>query len=420
MSELGYTMMLLGAGQGAVLSVVLARREQNRLANRILAALVAGVALMLVLGFIDLRWGRRGYPHLLALGAPLPYLFAPLQWLYVVALTRPLRRLDARQLVHGLPFAAYTIFMALAFYSKSGAEKTALAQEVIAGGGPTSLFVMDAVQIVQALAYLGASFVVLRRYRRRIEQFYSDLHRIDLRWLTILVGAHTAVWSIVAAHFVLRVLEVDVRALDALRPAVAIGSALFIFVVGYISLWQRDLFQTARDAQCVEGRREGEEDAARSPRDAETERAPAVAEGRAAEPVAGEARSPGEKYQRNRLDDDEARELVRELETLMTDKQLYRDGSLTSQTLADALGVTPHLLSQVLNVHVGKSFYAFVNGYRVEALMAALEDPAERGRGVLELALDAGFNSKSTVNSVFKKLTGMTPTQFRASAAKAA
>jgi AraC-like DNA-binding protein len=379
MSELGYTMMLLGAGQGAILSVVLARREQNRLANRILAALVAGVALMLVLGFIDLRWGRRSHPHLLALGAPLPYLFAPLQWLYVVALTRPLRRLDARQLVHGVPFVAYTIFMTLAFYSKSGAEKTALAQEVLAGGGPTSVFVMDAVQIAQALAYLGASFAVLRRYRRRIEQFYSDLHRIDLRWLTILVGAHTAVWSIVAAHFVLRVLEVDVRALDALRPAVAIGSALFIFVVGYISLWQRDLFRTAR-----------------------------------------EARSPGEKYQRNRLDEAEARELVGELEKLMTDKELYRDGSLTSQTLADALGVTPHLLSQVLNVHVGKSFYSFVNGYRVEALMAALEDPAERGRGVLELALDAGFNSKSTVNSVFKKQTGMTPTQFRASAAKAA
>jgi len=378
MSHLGYTLMLLGAGQGAILGVVLARRQQNPLANRILAALVAAVAVMLVLWFLDFRWGQHGHPHLAALGAPLPFLFGPLQWLYVVALTRPMTRLEPRQLVHALPFAAYLIYMAQGFYFQSAEEKRALIEAVLAGEGPASAHFMDAVLVVQAISYLAACFVVLCRYRRRMEGYFSDLYRIDLRWLTILVVAHAAVWGIVLVHVLITALGMHVRGAEALRPAMAIGSALLVFVIGYISLWQRDLVQKVREA-----------------------------------PRAEEAEPRAAKYQRNRLDEAEAADLVRELEALMAKEELYRDGALTSQTLADALGITPHLLSQVLNVHIGKSFYAYVNSYRAEALKAALANPADRDRGILELALAAGFNSKSTVNSAFKKHTGLTPTQFR-------
>jgi AraC-like DNA-binding protein len=153
-----------------------------------------------------------------------------------------------------------------------------------------------------------------------------------------------------------------------------------VFATGYASLWQPALFEKAQAA-------------------------------RAAEP----ARRPLPKYQRNRIDDGEAAELARRLTALMTDRKPYRDGALTLQALADALGVTPHQLSQVLNLHLRKSFFTFVNSYRVEELAAALDDPAQGHRGVLELALEAGFNSKSTVNAFFKRHLGLTPTEFRRS-----
>jgi AraC-like DNA-binding protein len=65
---------------------------------------------------------------------------------------------------------------------------------------------------------------------------------------------------------------------------------------------------------------------------------------------------------------------------------------------------------------VGQSFFGYVNGRRADALMAALADPGKADRGVLDLAFDVGFSSKSTLNSVFKKHTGTTPTAFRARA----
>jgi AraC-like DNA-binding protein len=128
------------------------------------------------------------------------------------------------------------------------------------------------------------------------------------------------------------------------------------------------------------------------------------------------------KYQRNRLDEADAEELARKVIAQMKEGKLYRDGELTLQALADAVGATPHMLSQVLNLRLRKSFFVFVNSYRTEELMAALADPAQRERGVLELAIEAGFNSKSTINSFFKRYTGLTPSEFRLrrSAAKTA
>ena len=81
MQDLVSTLILLGIVQGAVLAAVLASRRANRLANRLLAALVACLALMMALGEIGRRWGFSGHPHLLGLGAPLPFLFGPLLYL---------------------------------------------------------------------------------------------------------------------------------------------------------------------------------------------------------------------------------------------------------------------------------------------------------------------------------------------------
>lgn len=357
-----------------MLGPVLWRRRANRLANRVLGTLVSLVSALMVLGEIGAVWGFSGHPHLLGLGASLPFAFGPLLYLYVVALTRPVERFDPRWLAHGLPLVAHAIFMTLAFYAKDGAAKVALARAADAGRVPLAFHAVGLLQVFQAFVYLGLSWRALERYGAKMRGFYGDLARIDLRWLRALVIVNGGVWSVVLVGAILRAVGSPTLPLGLL---VQVGSALAIFVTGYVSLWQPELAPKASAAEVV------------------------------VDP------QPPPKYQRNRVDEAEAQALVAKLEALMSEEHLYRNPALTLQTLADSLAIPPHTVSQILNVHVGKSFFVFVNTHRVAALEQALVDPKNADRGVLELAFAVGFSSKSTVNSFFKKITGTTPTKFR-------
>jgi AraC-like DNA-binding protein len=393
--DLVSTVIWLAALQGAVLAPVLWARRANRLANRILAVLVAAVALMLISGDVGARFGFSGHPHLLGLGAPLPFLFSPLLYLYIVALTRPITRFDPRWLAHALPFLGALLFFAQAFYFHTAEEKLALAKISESGAPPISLRIFHAIEILQAVVYLSLGWRELTRYGRKMHGYFSDLTRIDLRWLETLVLAHVAVWSIVVSSIILRAVT---GASVGLGIVEELGSACVVFLTGYVSLWQPELVEKATDAKIAEEPPSAPPTPPSAPRSAPS----------APEP------EPPPKYRRNRLDDAEARDLATKLETLMREKQLYREPALTLPRLADELGITPHTLSQILNVRIGKTFFAFVNAHRAEALEEALADPSKADRGVLDLGLEVGFTSKSTLNSAFKKHAGMTPTEFRA------
>jgi len=120
------------------------------------------------------------------------------------------------------------------------------------------------------------------------------------------------------------------------------------------------------------------------------------------------------RYEKSRLDDDTARNLLEMLLSRMEKEKLYRDPDLTLPTLADKVGISHHLLSQLINDRLGKNFNTFVNEYRVNEVKAMLEDPANRDK-LLAIAYDAGFRSKSTFNAFFKKCTGKTPSEYRKS-----
>jgi len=89
------------------------------------------------------------------------------------------------------------------------------------------------------------------------------------------------------------------------------------------------------------------------------------------------------------------------------------DSGLTLDQLAGQVGLSPHNLSEVINRGLGQNFFDFVNGYRVRDVQSRLVAPEQSHLTVLALALESGFASKSTFNSIFKKHTGLTPTAYR-------
>jgi AraC-like DNA-binding protein len=103
------------------------------------------------------------------------------------------------------------------------------------------------------------------------------------------------------------------------------------------------------------------------------------------------------------------------LKRAMQDERLYRDEGLSLQSLAERLAVSPHQLSWILNEELRVSFSSLVNGFRVEEVKARLADRSIEAISILQMALEAGFNSKAAFNRAFKIHTGTTPSEYKKS-----
>ena len=104
--------------------------------------------------------------------------------------------------------------------------------------------------------------------------------------------------------------------------------------------------------------------------------------------------------------------LKTQLAKLMEQERLYLDNELSLPQLAKEMGVSSHDLSWVLNAGFGKNFFQYINAYRVVEAKILMLSEKYRHLNILGIAYSAGFNSKTTFNTTFKKETGLSPTQF--------
>jgi steroid delta-isomerase-like uncharacterized protein len=120
-----------------------------------------------------------------------------------------------------------------------------------------------------------------------------------------------------------------------------------------------------------------------------------------------------EKYQRTRLSAAALREIRATLERLIIAEGGFRDPDLSLAHLAQRMDISPTYLSQVINREFGMSFRDFVNRRRVEAAQQLLRDPASAGVPVIQIGLEAGFNSASAFYAAFQRFAGTTPLAYR-------
>ena len=101
-----------------------------------------------------------------------------------------------------------------------------------------------------------------------------------------------------------------------------------------------------------------------------------------------------------------------ELVRLMEVDELYRQETLDLSMLADAVDLSSHQLSELINTEFGVSFSRFVRQYRIEEAIRLLQ--AEPEASVLSISLDVGFRSQSNFYAAFKEITGQSPGNYRA------
>ncbi len=127
---------------------------------------------------------------------------------------------------------------------------------------------------------------------------------------------------------------------------------------------------------------------------------------------AGSETSAVNKYKHSGLSRGDASQLSIKLQQLLKEECLYRQPDLNLQILAERLGCSSKHLSQILNEELNENFYEFVNRHRIEEIKQQLQDGALAESPIIDIALNAGFNSKPSFYNAFRKHTGMTPTEY--------
>ncbi|MEM6725512.1 MAG: helix-turn-helix transcriptional regulator [Bacteroidota bacterium] len=105
--------------------------------------------------------------------------------------------------------------------------------------------------------------------------------------------------------------------------------------------------------------------------------------------------------------------IAQQLEEVMEKEQLFKNQELTLQHLAEALKIKPYLVSKALSEVLNKRFSDYVNAYRVVEVQRLLKDPNKSHYTLLSLAMEAGFNSKSSFNRAIKKQLGISPSELK-------
>lgn len=365
----------LGAVQGFLLGLILLHlKGGSRAATRILAALVFVFTLDITEEFIEVAGLMEAVPHMLLSTFTLTLLIGPLLYLYGRYLLRPGRHFSWKDALHFLPFCLVTLYF-LPFYLQSGADKILHS---------TGAYTQDVIRVSMAkglhlITYLAATIYLMHRYLKR-HAAAERSRRVKILWFRRLLYTMLAAGLGTGGLYYLNVLAgyggFDSDYFGSLFLTSVIYAYAFV-AIKYPGALTHVL--PARQAEA----------------------SPAVS-------------GPGlPKYQTSPLDDEQKRRYLRLIVEYMEAERPYRNPQLGREDIARAVSLSAHNVSQIINELLGVNFYEFVNQYRVEEVKQNLNAPEHAHKTLLAIAFEAGFQSKTTFNRIFKQQTGQTPTQFR-------
>ncbi|WP_299227601.1 AraC family transcriptional regulator [uncultured Psychroserpens sp.] len=356
--------IIIGISQGVFLSLTLLRiANNNKLANRILALLLIIATFMLIGRFLFFRYLNLWVFQWSIWADALVFLFGPMLYTYV---RRFLFSSDSKYWPSLLHFIPFIMMVVLSLFYVSYYSPEAYYQAFLANKMRIVFNIILILGIILNLSYLTRSFLLLKAYKDKEKaslSFNQHLVNYLLMFLSS-IGLFMLVWMLTYINeslFESYFKYVNYNTVWLIIP-------IFIYVIGYFSLKQPELF--------------------RLPLTVET------------------------KKKKNRLSEEDSLQLKKRLDDLMTYEKIYLNSNLTLKDVAFTLETSTHNISWLLNNIYNTTFYDFVNSYRVKEFLNKVDNKEHLHHTILSLSMDAGFNSKSTFNKAFKLIMKETPSSY--------
>ena len=117
------------------------------------------------------------------------------------------------------------------------------------------------------------------------------------------------------------------------------------------------------------------------------------------------------KYEKTKLDNEYLKNITTQLQQLNSTEKIFLESDIRLEQIAGKLSIPKHHITQALNLHLGKSFYEYINQLRIEHAQNLLNNLPE-GDNVKTVMFASGFNNRASFNNNFKKFTGKTASQY--------
>jgi AraC-like DNA-binding protein len=353
--------------------VVLIITKKDRTRSDIFLGIWITIIGMQIFGYYSFISGLMyQYPKLMWINLPYEFLHGPMLYLFVKSLTNPERFKKRKWLLH---FALPLLIVISIFPILTLPENERIVFYKTNGKGfEIYLFDWSVLMIITGLIYIYATGALLYNHKKRIHHQFSYEEKINLNWLWFLIFGMSTTWAIIISG-------------GSDKWIFSTSSILMVFI-GFFGIKQAGIFTDQQFELSSNNELEIEAN------------------------TTTEVNLEKKKYAKSSLTDDTAKQLQEQLKLLMKQDKLFAIPELTLTDLANKLAIHPNYLSQVINDLEGMNFYNYINTLRVEEFIKLVSKPQNKKYTFLSLAYECGFNSKTTFNRFFKKVTGLSPTEY--------
>lgn len=339
-------------------------------AHKIRADYVLAVWFMIIglhLIFFMLLWSETylKFPYLLGIEIPFPLIHGPMLYLYVPCLTGSASKRHIWLFHMILVFIIYLIL--INFFLLSSDEKINIYEQ---GGGAYKMLriYIKVLIVLSGIVYVGMSINAVRKYRTKISGLYSNTEKINLNWVYYLITGIALIWFAV-------ILKNDLLIFSLVTVFIIVAAYFGISRVGILDHQIQEAMEVTED-------------------------------------IIGTSPLPNSKYEKNFAGEETIHNIHTRLVVLMDVGKTYKNPELNLNYVAKLLDVHPNTLSQTINSIENKNFYDFINSWRIEEFKRIALLPGNAKYTILSLALESGFNSKTSFNRNFKKFMHSSPREF--------